>query len=348
MLPASELAWCFGEPKMTPQPGRLRQQSTSSSVVTPTEFAVLAVEGYTINRLIGQGAYGSVFVSRHEPSDSLRAVKAVAHADVDRAEVENEIRIMRKIPREAHIVQLFEVVEDPAFTFLCMEACTGGHLLHRLWEHRAQFTEAHASRAMRDLLDALVALHSVHVIHRDIKPQNLLYVNKRPDAPLKLIDFGVAVDLGSPTGKVRDFAGSIRFMSPSVVVEEPYGADCDLWSAGVVTFLLLCGQYPFDGASVEEVAEKIVKQEPDFSGSEWALVSAEAKDFVRKLIRDPFVERNRAARLAQQRKPKKAAAGVARQSCRAAALRLRQGGAQPPVDRQRRPSGGGATPLQGA
>jgi len=260
------------------------------SVTAPKKFEALEPLGYQIQGLVGQGGFGSVFMAMHKPSGETRAVKAVCTEDCNRAEIDHEILVMRKMKAAPNIVKLFDVAEDQSFIFICMEACLGGHLLARLWEHAAQMTEHHAARAVRDVLSGLASLHEAHIAHRDVKPQNLIYATASPDSPLKLIDFGMAVDLGSPKGTVLEFAGSIRFMSPSIVTDTPYGLECDLWAVGVTAFLLLSGSYPFNGSTVDEVADLIAAGAFDFGAPEWSYVSAEGKDFVSRLLRDKVLD----------------------------------------------------------
>ena len=260
---------------------------------TPTSFQPVTELGYRVKSMIGQGGFGSVYIAVHEPTKSFRAVKAMFKGDTERAEIDNEVDMMRRTDHAPNVARLLEVAEDGHFIFICLEACMGGHLLKRLSEHRV-FTERHAAVAIADVLSALAVLHGMGIAHRDIKPQNLIYFNERPDAPLKLIDFGMAVDLRkAPGGKVTEFAGTIRFMSPSIVKEQPYGCECDLWALGVTAYLLLSGTYPFNGATVDEVAHVILHADPSLSAPLWGNVSADGKDFVRKLLRDPYTERQR-------------------------------------------------------
>lgn len=177
---------------------------------TPTSFEPVKRLGYSVGSMIGQGGFGSVYLATHEPSNTHRAVKAIAKGDVDRREIENEIDMMMRTDHAKNVAKLLDVSEDTAFYFICLEACMGGHLLKRLTRHR-QFTERHAAVAIADVLSALSVLHGMGIAHRDIKPQNLIYFDERPDAPLKVIDFGLAVDLRKePNGKVDEVSAERR------------------------------------------------------------------------------------------------------------------------------------------
>jgi calcium-dependent protein kinase len=261
---------------------------------TPLSFEAVRSIGYRVKSMIGQGGFGSVYIAVHEPTLGFRVVKAIFKGDVDRAEIDNEISMMRRTDHAPNVAKLLDVVEDHYFIFICLEACMGGHLLKRLGEHR-QFTERHAAVAIGDVLTALKVLHGMGIAHRDIKPQNLIYFDERADAPLKLIDFGMAVDLRrAPNGKVSEFAGTIRFMSPSVVKSQPYGSECDLWALGVTAFLLLTGTYPFNGSTVEEVAAIILAGDLRMDDRSWECVSADGRDFIRSMLRNPALHSERA------------------------------------------------------
>jgi len=266
-------------------------RGTNRRLHCPTKFTPLDSRGYRVRSLIGQGGFGSVFLADHGPTREFRAVKATYKGDLRRSDLENEIELHRRAGEASttNVVQLFEVVEDPSFVFMCLEACMGGHLLYRLSKH-TQFTERHAACAVADVLGVLEALHEMEIAHRDLKPQNLMYAHSRPDAPLKLIDFGMAVDLHRVGGKVSQFAGTIRFMAPSVIREMPYGVECDLWALGVTTFLLLSGEYPFNGTTVDEVAADVLHGTLRLSGGAWDTVSDDAKDFIQRLLRDDALD----------------------------------------------------------
>lgn len=256
---------------------------------TPLTFDVLARAGYSVKSMIGQGTFGSVYIAVHAPSSSFRAVKTISKGDVTCEEIDNEIAMMRRVDHATHVARLFDVEEDERFIFICLEGCTGGHLLKRLGNHR-QFTERHAAVAIADVLSALKVLHGMGMAHRDVKPQNLIYSSESAGSPLKLVDFGLAVDLRRcPGGKTTEVAGSIRFMSPSVLTSEPYGCECDLWALGVVAYLLLSGAYPFNGKTIEECTESIVFRKPSFRGEAWRCVSRDGIEFVQSLLRDPRV-----------------------------------------------------------
>lgn len=258
---------------------------------SPSKFTPLEPCGYRVRSVIGQGGFGTVFLADHVPTRSFRAVKSIYKGDVRRLELENEIELQRRAgaASSANVAKIFDVVEDPSFVFICLEACMGGHLLYRLSKHE-RFTERHAACAVADVLGVLDALHGLGIAHRDVKPQNLMYVDSRPDAPLKLIDFGMAVDLQRTGGKVAQFAGTIRFMAPSVIREMPYGAEVDLWALGVTAFLLLSGEYPFNGATVDEVAHDVLHRPLAMSGRAWRTVSDDAKDFIQRLLRDDALD----------------------------------------------------------
>lgn len=256
----------------------------------PSTFAVLERRGYMVDRVIGQGSYGTAFLTTYKESKNSRNARRVVKAISKMENVEmilQEASLQQTAAGCMFVAELFEVLEDQAFVFLCLEACMGGHLLRRLSE-MSRFTERHASKALRDLLSALSFLHSLGIVHRDVKPQNLIYESAAVDAPLKLIDFGMAVRAGADGHIGAEFAGTIHYMSPAVVAEEESDASCDIWAAGIVGYLLLSGVQPFQGTTIEGVATSILTDPVCFGGATWADISDGAVDLVARLLSHPI------------------------------------------------------------
>lgn len=211
-----------------------------------------------------------------------------------------------------NIIQLLEFFEEEDKFYLVFEKIFGGPLLSHI-QNRTQFTEADASKVVRDLASALAFLHSKGIAHRDLKPENILCVYPDRLSPVKLCDFdlgsGIKFNptLNSPlmTPQLMTPVGSAEFMAPEVVegfISEdagPYDKRCDLWSLGVVAYILLCGYPPFVGNCGEdcgwERGEACSKCQDmlfssiqngiyDFPEPEWAIISDEAKDLIAKLL----------------------------------------------------------------
>ena len=143
----------------------------------------------------------------------------------------------------ANIVNYYETYEDPRFVYLCMELCTGGELIENCMSNRAEFEEKRAVEIAYSLLSALAHIHSKGLIHRDIKPENIMF--DKPNGTIKFIDFGMACQFRKG---INELAGTPYFIAPEVL-KGNYGKECDVWSLGVVFYMMLTGKLPFTGAS---------------------------------------------------------------------------------------------------
>ncbi|EZG65535.1 calcium/calmodulin-dependent protein kinase [Gregarina niphandrodes] len=191
-----------------------------------------------------------------------------------------EIEIMKGLDHP-NIVRLFESFEDTKDIYLIMDFCAGGELFDRLVDG-GTFNEALASRIMLQVLQAVAYCHSRRVAHRDLKPENFLFLNQSPWSPLKLIDFGLASKF-TPGIPMRTKAGTPYYVSPQVL-EGRYGPECDVWSAGIIMYILLCGYPPFNSYSDRGIMQKVREAQLEFPMAEWASVSRDAKDLIQKLL----------------------------------------------------------------
>lgn len=205
----------------------------------------------------------------------------------DRIEMlKNEATIYLKLDHP-NICRLLEVVEDEECVYLIMECCTGRELYHRLCAKKI-YSERHAANTTRQMLHAISYLHSHDIVHRDLKLENWLYADDSEDADLKLIDFGFS-KIWNPLKSRRMHAtcGSVAYVSPDTL-SGSYTNACDMWSLGVLVYMLLVGYAPFWGTD-EEVIKKISKGDYSLDGYRWESVSPMAKDFVaRLLVVDPM------------------------------------------------------------
>jgi calcium-dependent protein kinase len=186
-----------------------------------------------------------------------------------------------------NIIKLFETFEDHRNIYLVMEVCTGGELLSRIIE-ASRFNERDAAVVMQQMLRALFYLHEQHICHRDLKPENFLFHNRDPieDNVLKLIDFGLSCKFndGEP---MSTKAGTPFYVAPEVLTGR-YGHLVDLWSAGVIMYVLLCGSPPFSGRDQREVLANVRRCQLRFHPRAWGGISEDAKELVSSLVKaDP-------------------------------------------------------------
>lgn len=238
-------------------------------------------EYYVIDRTIGRGTWGEVKLVIDKQTKARRAAKKIPKCyieDVDR--FRQEIDIM-KLLDHPNIVRLFETFEDVTDFYLVMEYCSGGELFDRLIESGV-LTESMACMIMKQILAAVAYCHMHRVAHRDLKPENFLFLTDQPNSPMKLIDFGLAARF-RPGQPMRTRAGTPYYVSPQVL-EGRYGPECDVWSAGVMMYILLCGYPPFNAPSDRGIMNKVRTGHYTFPDAEWSKVSLQAKDLISRLL----------------------------------------------------------------
>ncbi|OXB73722.1 UNVERIFIED_CONTAM: hypothetical protein H355_014957 [Colinus virginianus] len=230
----------------------------------------------------GRGTWGEVKLVIDKTTGARRAAKKIPKCYVEDADrFRQEIEIMKSLDHP-NIVRLYETFEDPLDFYLVMEYCAGGELFDRLVQ-RGVFTEDLACKIMRQILAAVAYCHSRCVAHRDMKPENFLFLHdNNPESPIKLIDFGLAARF-RPGQPMRTRAGTPYYVSPQVL-EGRYGSECDVWSAGVMMYILLCGYPPFNAPSDSGIMNKVRVGHYTFPDNEWCLVSHQAKDLISRLL----------------------------------------------------------------
>merc|ERR1719225_2049616 len=294
---------------------RRRKKKTDSSLVATTFKELYQLTG----EVLGQGAYASVRTCRNIWTDMEFAVKIIdkipGHS---RSRVFKEIETFHHCNGHPNIIKLIEYFEEPDRFYLVFEKINGGQLLDHI-QNRIKFTEKEASYVIKDLASALQFLHKKGIAHRDLKPENVLCVFEGQLCPVKLCDFDLGSgikfnsQLGSPilTPALLTPVGSAEFMAPEVVEafmddterDLAYDKRCDLWSLGIIMYILLCGYPPFSGncgaqcgwnqgepcnACQELLFHSIQDGHFDFPEAEWKDISLEAKDLISKLlVKDP-------------------------------------------------------------
>jgi len=249
-------------------------------------------DDYTIDdKVLGTGINGSVYLAKK--GDAKFAVKDfklrnISKGDKDDLKGECEIFLGMDHP---HVARLTDVYETPDKLSLVMECMAGGELFDRVLA-RERYSEKDAAVATNQMLLAINYLHSQGIVHRDIKLENFLYESKDSDH-LKLIDFGFS-KIWDPDTKMKMSCGTMAYVAPEVL-QKSYTSQCDMWSLGVVVFILLVGYMPFSGS--REIAKGEYLMYPD----KWKLVSTEGFDYVKKLlVVDPKVRLTAAQALKEQ------------------------------------------------
>lgn len=240
---------------------------------------------YKLLEEIGQGAFAKVYAAAHRPTGAQYAVKKINRKKMiwgDRDALQDEINSLVRVREGPNIVQLYEVYEEEVDCFLIMELMRGGELFERILEKR-EFTEREARDCVKGMLKGLEYMHERRVAHRDLKPENLL-LEDDVGTTVKLADFGFAKRCKKENG-LRTLCGTPGYLAPEILERWPaYDVKCDLWSVGVILFLLLGGYLPFEDEDEDRVFEKTRNGEYDFHPAYWKGISTTAKTLVTRLL----------------------------------------------------------------
>ncbi|KAF4358742.1 hypothetical protein CsatB_000439 [Cannabis sativa] len=242
-------------------------------------------EKYLVDRELGRGEFGVTYLCIERQTRELLACKSISkrklRTAVDIDDVRREVAIMKHLPKNSSIVTLKEACEDDNAVHLVMELCEGGELFDRIVA-RGHYTERAAAAVTRTIVEVVQLCHKHGVIHRDLKPENFLFANKKENSPLKAIDFGLSIFF-KPGEKFSEIVGSPYYMAPEVL-KRNYGPEIDIWSAGVILYILLCGVPPFWAESEQGVAQAILRGLIDFKRDPWPNISESAKSLVRQML----------------------------------------------------------------
>ncbi|KAL8245315.1 hypothetical protein R6Q59_011573 [Mikania micrantha] len=246
-------------------------------------------EYYHLGPKLGHGQFGTTFICIEKTTGKEFACKSIAKrkllTEEDVEDVRREIEIMHHLSGHPNVVSIQGAYEDSVAVHLVMELCAGGELFDRITK-KGHYSERKAADLVRTIVGVIEACHSLGVMHRDLKPENFLFVDEDEDSPLKTIDFGLSVFF-KPGETFIDVVGSPYYVAPEVLLK-CYGPEADIWSAGVILYILLCGVPPFWGESENDIFEEVLRGKLDFSSDPWPSISESAKDLVRKmLIKNP-------------------------------------------------------------
>jgi calcium-dependent protein kinase len=240
---------------------------------------------YKITKNIGNGTFGQVLKVIHKDSNSIRAVKRIqTTSSLDLPKMMSEVDLLKKIDHP-NIIRIFEVIQEARTVNIVMELCTGGELFDRIQSCR-KFSESQAATLMSDVFSAIKYCHDNNIVHRDLKPENILFESNKDDARLKLIDFG-ASKYFKPHEKMKGFTGSAYYVAPEVI-EGNYDEKCDVWSLGVILFIMLSGNPPFRGVDDQETLKMIREQQVFMEEDVWERISDDAKKLIQRMLqKDP-------------------------------------------------------------
>ncbi|KAL0928226.1 hypothetical protein M5K25_000098 [Dendrobium thyrsiflorum] len=246
---------------------------------------------YAIGKLLGHGQFGYTFVATDRANGDRVAVKRIEKAKmvlpIAVEDVKREVKILQALKGHENVVHFYNAFEDDNYVYIVMELCEGGELLDRiLGKKDSRYTEKDAAVVVRQMLKVAAECHLHGLVHRDMKPENFLFKSTKDDSPLKATDFGLS-DFIKPGKRFHDIVGSAYYVAPEVLKRKS-GPESDVWSIGVITYILLCGRRPFWDKTEDGIFREVLKNKPDFKKKPWPSISTSAKDFVQKLlVKDP-------------------------------------------------------------
>ncbi|NWV67327.1 DAPK3 kinase, partial [Malurus elegans] len=218
--------------------------------------------------------YAAKFIKKRQSRASRRGVS--------REEIEREVTILQQI-LHANIVKLHDIYENKTDVVLILELVSGGELFDFLAQ-KESLSEEEATRFIKQILDGVNYLHSKKIAHFDLKPENIMLLDKNIPIPhIKLIDFGLAHKIEDGV-EFKNIFGTPEFVAPEIVNYEPLGLAADMWSIGVITYILLSGASPFLGETKQETLANITAVNYDFDEEFFSNTSDLAKDFIQKLL----------------------------------------------------------------
>lgn len=245
---------------------------------------------YEIKDTLGYGSFGVVLKGVHKVTGQERALKVIPRSKITR-KIErfiNEVNALKKLDHP-NVIRLYEVYETPTDAILVQELCKGGELMKR-FENYDTINEHKIANIFKQILMSIEYCHQNTIVHRDLKPENFMLTSEKEDAKVKLIDFGLATRLNdemkghkSVVNGIKSRVGTIMFMAPEVI-KQHYNYKCDLWSAGVILYILVTGYPPFYGDNEYDIISKILDYDYNYDHDIQNVITPELRDLIDHLL----------------------------------------------------------------
>nr|XP_043640309.1 CDPK-related protein kinase-like [Erigeron canadensis] len=248
---------------------------------------------YEIGEEVGRGHFGHTCKAKFKKGEFKGqhvAVKVIPKSKMTTTiaieDVRREVKILKGLSGHENLVKFYDSYEDHDNVYVVMELCEGGELLDRILSRGGKYSEDDAKFVLIQILNVVAFCHLQGVVHRDLKPENFLFKSKDENSQLKAIDFGLS-DFVKPDERLNDIVGSAYYVAPEVL-HRSYSTEADVWSIGVIAYILLCGSRPFWARTESGIFRAVLKAHPSFEEVPWPTLSPEAKDFVKRLLnKDP-------------------------------------------------------------
>ncbi|XP_064979644.1 CDPK-related kinase 3-like isoform X4 [Musa acuminata AAA Group] len=255
---------------------------------------------YELGKEVGRGHFGHTCLATAKKGEIMGqfvAVKIISKAKmttpISIEDVRREVKILKALSGHKNLVKFYDACEDELNVYIVMELCEGGELLDRILSRGGRCTEEDAKAIVIQILSVMGFCHLQGVVHRDLKPENFLFTTRDENATMKLIDFGLS-DFIKPDERLNDIVGSAYYVAPEVL-HRSYSMEADIWSIGVIAYILLCGSRPFWARTESGIFHAVLKADPNFDDPPWPAVSPGAKDFVKRLLNKDYRKRMTAA-----------------------------------------------------
>lgn len=241
-------------------------------------------EVYKLGKQLGEGAFSVVKEGQNRSTSKSYAIKIVTKAKLskeDEVALKDEIDVLKDMNHK-HIIRLYDVFEEPQHYFMVTEKMMGGELFDRIVQ-KSYYNEREARDTCQIVFSAIHYCHKKKVAHRDLKPENLLLTSEHDDSDIKIADFGFAKRVKKPKSLTTQ-CGTPGYVAAEILEGKPYDTMADMWSIGVIVYILLGGYPPFIESNQRTLFRKIRKGQYEFHPEYWGQVSEDAKDLIRSLL----------------------------------------------------------------
>lgn len=241
-------------------------------------------EVYKLGKQLGEGAFSVVKEGQNRETHESFAIKIVTKAKLskeDEVALKDEIDVLKDMTHK-HIIRLYDVFEEPQHYFMVTEKMMGGELFDRIVQ-KSYYNEKEARDTCEIIFSAIHYCHLKKVAHRDLKPENLLLTSENDDSDIKIADFGFAKRVTAPKSLTTQ-CGTPGYVASEILEGKPYDTQADMWSIGVIVYILLGGYPPFIESNQRTLFRKIRKGQYEFHEEYWGQVSEDAKDLIRNLL----------------------------------------------------------------